>query len=133
MAVASAPEPAAHERLEPELPGPGGKPGEPRATFVQADGEVMSVDIPEGISLMEGSVRNNLPGIIAECGGTCSCGTCHVYVDEQWRDRLHEAEFEEEDLLEFIEGRQPGSRLSCQIVMSDELDGLVVRVPAVEG
>jgi 3-phenylpropionate/trans-cinnamate dioxygenase ferredoxin reductase subunit len=117
---------------QPDLPGPGGKPGEPRATFVQPDGEVFSVDVPEGMTLMEGSVRNNLPGIIAECGGTCSCGTCHVYVDPQWSDRLDEPEFEEEDLLEFIDGRQEGSRLSCQIVMMDELDGLVVRVPDVD-
>jgi 3-phenylpropionate/trans-cinnamate dioxygenase ferredoxin reductase subunit len=110
------------------LPGPGGKPGEPRVTFIQPDGEIASVDVPVGLTLMDGSVRNNLPGIIAECGGMCSCGTCHVYVDEEWRARLVEPELEEEDLLEFIEGRQPGSRLSCQIVMSDELDGLVVRV-----
>jgi 3-phenylpropionate/trans-cinnamate dioxygenase ferredoxin reductase subunit len=133
-------EPSAPDALEPEapgldqpdLPGPGGKPGEPRATFVQADGEIFSVDVPEGMTLMEGSVRNNLPGIIAECGGTCSCGTCHVYVDPQWSDRLDEPEFEEEDLLEFIDGRQESSRLSCQIVMTDELDGLVVRVPDVD-
>jgi 2Fe-2S ferredoxin len=81
---------------------------------------------------MEASVRNNLPGIVAECGGSCSCGTCHVYVDEPWRARLAEPEFEEEELLEFLKGRQPNSRLSCQIVMSDELDGVVVRVPAIE-
>jgi 3-phenylpropionate/trans-cinnamate dioxygenase ferredoxin reductase subunit len=113
-----------------EVPGPGGKPGEPRASYIQADGEIFSVDVPVGMTVMEGAVRNNLPGIVAECGGTCSCGTCHVYVDEGWGDLLAEAEFEEEELLEFIDGRQPNSRLSCQIVMSDDLDGLVVRIPA---
>jgi 3-phenylpropionate/trans-cinnamate dioxygenase ferredoxin reductase component len=126
-------EPASATSGMTELPGPGGKRGQPRATYVQADGKVLAVDIAVGMTLMEGSVRNNLPGIIAECGGTCSCGTCHVYVDEHWRDRLDEPAFEEEDLLEFIKGRRPNSRLSCQIVMSDELDGLVVRIPDVMG
>jgi 2Fe-2S ferredoxin len=97
-------------------------------SFIQPDGEIASVSIPVGSTLMEGSVRNNLPGIIAECGGMCSCGTCHVYVDPAWQGLLPEPEFEEEDLLEFLEGREPGSRLSCQIVMIDELDGMVVRV-----
>jgi len=116
-----------------ELPGPGGKPGMPQVTYVQHDGQVFTVDVGVGLALMEGSIRNNLPGIIAECGGMCSCGTCHVYVDEAWTDRLDEPEFEEQDLLEYIEGKQPNSRLSCQIVMTDELDGLVVRVPEFEG
>jgi 3-phenylpropionate/trans-cinnamate dioxygenase ferredoxin reductase subunit len=133
VAVAEESEPAPATVIETALPGPGGKPGEPRATYVQADGEACSVEVSVGMTLMEGAVRNNLPGIIAECGGTCSCGTCHVYVDEQWRERLDDPEFEEEDLLEFIQDRQPNSRLSCQIVMSDDLDGLVVRLPSVEG
>jgi 2Fe-2S ferredoxin len=112
------------------VPGPGGKPGEPRASYIKTDGKIFSVDIPAGMTVMEGAVRNNLPGIVAECGGTCSCGTCHVYVDERWVHLLAEPEFEEEELLEFIEGGQTNSRLSCQIVMSDDLDGLVVRIPA---
>jgi len=127
---AAAPAPAsANGAAQTELPGPGGKAGEPRVTYVQHDGQVDSVDIPVGLTLMDGSVRNNLPGIIAECGGMCSCGTCHVYVDDPWKEQLEEPEYEEEDLLEFIEGRRPNSRLSCQIVMNDELDGLTVRVP----
>ncbi len=133
--AAAEPEPveaAASANGAVELPGPGGKPGEPRVTYVQHDGQVDSVDIPAGLTLMDGSVRNNLPGIIAECGGMCSCGTCHVYVDDPWQDHLEDPEYEEEDLLEFIEGRQPNSRLSCQIVMTDELDGLTVRVPHFE-
>jgi 3-phenylpropionate/trans-cinnamate dioxygenase ferredoxin reductase subunit len=116
-----------------ELPGPGGRTGEPRVTFIQSDGEVNTVEVPTGLTLMDASVRNNLPGIIAECGGMCSCGTCHVYVREPWSGQLPEPEFEEEDLLEFIEGRHPNSRLSCQLVLGDELDGLVVDVPAFEG
>ena len=112
----------------PEPPGPGGKPGEPLVSFIQPDGELASVNIPVGRSLMEGSVRNNLPGIIAECGGMCSCGTCHVYVEPEWEGLLPEPEYEEADLLEFLEGAEPNSRLSCQLVMTDELDGMVVRV-----
>jgi 3-phenylpropionate/trans-cinnamate dioxygenase ferredoxin reductase subunit len=121
--IASA-EPAA----TPEPPGPGGKPGEPLVSFIQPDGELASVNIPVGRSLMEGSVRNNLPGIIAECGGMCSCGTCHVYIDSRWESLLPGPEYEEADLLEFLEGAEPNSRLSCQLVMTDELDGMVVRV-----
>ncbi|HEY1511206.1 MAG TPA: FAD-dependent oxidoreductase [Solirubrobacteraceae bacterium] len=121
--IASA-EPAATS----EPPGPGGKAGEPLVSFIQPDGELASVNIPVGRSLMEGSVRNNLPGIIAECGGMCSCGTCHVYIDPEWEGLLPEPEYEEADLLEFLEGAEPNSRLSCQLVMTDELDGMVVRV-----
>lgn len=109
-------------------PGPGGTPGRPLATFITADGGMHSVEIPVGTTLMEGSISNNLPGIIAECGGMCSCGTCHVYVEPPWEAGLPEPEYEEEDLLEFIEARQDNSRLSCQLVMTDELDGIVVRV-----
>jgi ferredoxin len=116
-----------------ELPGPGGKVGEPLVTYVQHDGDTRSVNVPVGLTVMDGSVRNNLPGIIAECGGMCSCGTCHVYVDEPFRGLLPDPEMEEEDLLEFIDDRQDGSRLSCQLVLTDELDGLVVRVPRFEG
>ena len=130
--VPAEPEPDAEPAgaVGPGVPGPGGKPGEPRASYVQADGKVVSVQVPVGMTVMEGAVRNNLPGIVAECGGTCSCGTCHVYVDEEWVHLLAEPEFEEEELLEFIEGGQANSRLSCQILMSDDLDGLVVRIPA---
>jgi 3-phenylpropionate/trans-cinnamate dioxygenase ferredoxin reductase subunit len=113
----------------PELPpGPGGEPGHPLATFIQTDGSIHSVKIPAGSSLMEGSISHNLPGIIAECGGMCSCGTCHVYIDEPWAGLLPEPEYEEDDLLEFIEHKQDNSRLSCQLIVTDELDGIVVRV-----
>jgi 2Fe-2S ferredoxin len=104
----------------------------PRVTFIESDGETFLVGVPVGLTLMDASVRNNLPGIIAECGGMCSCGTCHVFVEEPWQERLNEPELEEEDLLEFLDGRQENSRLSCQVIMTDELDGLVVRVPALE-
>ena len=91
----------------------------------QPDGEIASVGVPAGLTLMDASVRNNLPGILAECGGMCSCGTCHVYVDAQWASLLPEPEFEEAELLEFLEGTESNSRLSCQIVVTDELEILV--------
>jgi 3-phenylpropionate/trans-cinnamate dioxygenase ferredoxin reductase component len=105
------------------------KPGEARVTFVQDDGDARSVSAPAGLTLMEAAVRNNLPGIIAECGGMCSCGTCHVYVDENWAGQLPEPDGEESDMLEFVDGRRPNSRLSCQVVLAEDHDGLVVRVP----
>jgi 3-phenylpropionate/trans-cinnamate dioxygenase ferredoxin reductase subunit len=114
-----------------DTPGPGGAAGEPRATFIQRDGTIESVNITAGLTLMEGSISHNLPGILAECGGMCSCGTCHVFVDAEFVDRLPAPEYEEGELLEFLEGRQPNSRLSCQIVMDDGLDGIVVRVASV--
>ncbi len=109
-------------------PGPAGEPGRPRATFIQTDGSMHSIQIPAGSSLMEGSISNNLPGIVAECGGMCSCGTCHVYIDQPWAGLLPEPEYEEDDLLEFIEHKQDNSRLSCQLIVTDELDGIVVHV-----
>jgi 3-phenylpropionate/trans-cinnamate dioxygenase ferredoxin reductase subunit len=112
-----------------DLPGAGGKPGEPRAIFILPTGDVSPLAVPAGLTLMEASVRNNLPGIIAECGGQCACGTCHVYVDEEWQTRLQEPTSEEVDMLEFTDDREDASRLSCQIVMTDDLDGLTVRVP----
>jgi 3-phenylpropionate/trans-cinnamate dioxygenase ferredoxin reductase subunit len=132
-AVATAAAATNEGAARPDAPGPGGTVGEPLVSFIQPNGDLSSITIPVGLTLMEGSVSNNLPGIIAECGGMCSCGTCHVYVDPEWQDRLPEPEYEEAELLEFLEGREPNSRLSCQIVMSDELDGIVVRAASSAG
>jgi len=121
---------AAPDQPDRHLPGPGSAVGHPRATFIRAGGEVVSASIASGLTLMDGAVRHNVAGIVAECGGRCSCGTCHVLVEPEWEARLPEPEYEETELLEFLEGRQPNSRLSCQIVMSDEIDGIAVRVPA---
>ena len=104
----------------------------PSVTYVEHDGTAHTVDVAVGITLMDGSVRNNLPGILAECGGSCSCGTCHVYVDESWIARLEEPDPSETELLEFIDNHRENSRLSCQILMSDELDGIVLHVPEYE-
>jgi 2Fe-2S ferredoxin len=78
---------------------------------------------------MEAAVNHNVPGIVAECGGSCSCATCHVYVDEAWLAALEEPLEEETDLIEFLEGARANSRLSCQILLTEELNGLTLRIP----
>ncbi|MBK0870781.1 MULTISPECIES: 2Fe-2S iron-sulfur cluster-binding protein [unclassified Saccharopolyspora] len=98
----------------------------PKVVYVLPDGSTNEVDVPVGQSVMDGSVRNNLPGIVAECGGSCSCATCHVHLDEQWWDFFDEPSDEENELLEFAEGAQSNSRLSCQLIVSDACDGVQV-------
>lgn len=87
------------------------------------------MDAENGSTVMENAIKNGVPGIEAECGGACACATCHVYVDEAWTDIVGDPEPMEEDMLDFAYDVRPNSRLSCQIKVSDELDGLVVRVP----
>ena len=98
-------------------------------TYVTADGTSYKVDASPGTSVMEAAVRNNVPGIEAECGGACACATCHVYVDEAWREATGKPSAMEESMLDFAEEVEPNSRLSCQIRVSDALDGLIVRLP----
>ena len=99
-------------------------------TFIAFDGTEFEVEAENGSTVMENGVRNGVPGIEAECGGACACATCHVYVDEEWTDVVGPPEAMEEDMLDFAYDVRPNSRLSCQIKVRDELDGLVVRVPA---
>ena len=98
-------------------------------TYIRADGRNFVVDVAPGISLMEAAVKNNVPGIDAECGGACACATCHIYVEESWRAIVGEPELMERSMLEFAAQPGPGSRLSCQIKVTEALDGLVVRLP----
>ena len=98
-------------------------------TFIGTDGEAVEVAAAEGTSLMETAVRNGVAGIEAECGGACSCATCHVYVDPQWRERVGEANAMEGDMLEMAYEVAANSRLACQIRISPALDGLTVRLP----
>jgi 2Fe-2S ferredoxin len=100
-----------------------------KITYIQPDGRDFIVDAKPGMSLMEAAVKNNVPGIDAECGGACACATCHVYVEEAWRTVAGEPELMERSMLEFAAHPGPGSRLSCQITVTDNLDGLVVRIP----
>ena len=100
-----------------------------KITYIEFDGTEHVVDVKSGLSVMEGAVKNNIPGIDADCGGACACATCHVYVDEAWRDKTGSMSAMEESMLDFAENVEPNSRLSCQIKVSDELDGLVGRMP----
>ena len=100
-----------------------------KITYVEFNGKEHVVDVKTGLSVMEGAVKNNVPGIDADCGGACACATCHVYVDENWADMTGSQSAMEESMLDFAENVEPNSRLSCQIKVTDELDGLVVRMP----
>ena len=105
----------------------------PKITFIDAQGTSRTVEAETGSTVMEVAVRNGVPGIEAECGGACACATCHVYVDDAWLEATGQAEPMEEDMLDFAFDVRPGSRLSCQIRVRDELDGLIVRTPARQG
>ena len=100
-----------------------------KITYIEHDGREHVVDVKPGLSVMEGAIRNNVPGIDADCGGACACATCHVYVDEAWREATGSQSAMEESMLDFAEEVQPNSRLSCQIRVSEALDGLIVRLP----
>ena len=98
-------------------------------TYIEASGQSTTVDLPDGWSLMQGATANGVDGILGECGGSCACATCHVYVDEDFLDVTGRPSAMEESMLDFAENVQPNSRLSCQIRVSDDLDGLIVRLP----
>jgi len=100
-----------------------------KITYVTPDGVPHEIDAPNGTTVMENAVKNAIQGIEAECGGACACATCHVYVDEAWTDVVGGPEPMEEDMLDFAWEGRPNSRLSCQIKVRDELDGLIVRIP----
>ncbi|MCW5724246.1 MAG: 2Fe-2S iron-sulfur cluster binding domain-containing protein [Maricaulaceae bacterium] len=104
-----------------------------KITYIEHDGTEHVVDAPEGLSVMEGAVRNMVPGIDADCGGACACATCHVFVDPAWTEKTGERSAMEESMLDFAEGVQETSRLSCQIKVTKDLDGLVVRMPPYQG
>jgi 2Fe-2S ferredoxin len=102
----------------------------PKVTYVSANGDTKEIEVPAGMTVMAAALKNGIDGIVAECGGVCMCSTCHVFVDEKFFDRLPAAQDIEEAVLEIAaEERQPTSRLSCQIKVTDELDGLIVRLP----
>ena len=101
----------------------------PKITYIDSSGTSRTIDAEVGSTVMEAGIRNNIPGIEAECGGACACATCHVYVDENWADMTGSQSAMEESMLDFAENVEPNSRLSCQIKVSDALEGLVVRMP----
>ena len=105
----------------------------PKITYVEHGGKSHTIEVANGLSVMEGAVQNNIPGIDADCGGSCACATCHVYVEKKWFDKLPKKEPSEEDMLDMA--FEPGkfSRLSCQLTVAEELDGLVVKMPSKQG
>src|SRR6185503_4429547 len=101
----------------------------PQITFIQPDGTQQVVQAQTGMTVMETAKKHMIEGIEAECGGACACATCYVYVDEAWLEKAGGPNEMEEDMLDFAFDVRPASRLSCQIKVTDDLDGLVVRVP----
>ena len=100
----------------------------PKVTYIQPDGSERVVEARAGTTVMEAAIDNDVKGIVAECGGACSCATCHVYVDPAWAAKLGPADAQEDGMLGCVLDRRPTSRLSCQIVLTPALDGLVVQV-----
>lgn len=100
-----------------------------RIIYIESNGGVHETDVPAGLSVMEGAIQNNVPGIDADCGGACACATCHVYVDETWTGRTGTPNPTEDSMLDFVQERTDRSRLSCQIRIDDALDGLIVHLP----
>ena len=101
--------------------------------FVDHTGETRIIDVENGATVMEAALRNSVPGIEAECGGACACATCHVYVSDEWTEKVGKPSQMEEDMLDFAFEVRPTSRLSCQIKVSEALDGLVVTTPSKQG
>jgi 2Fe-2S ferredoxin len=101
----------------------------PKVTFIQADGSSSEVEALSGDSVMETAIDNDIRGIVAECGGACSCATCHVYVEDAWLSKLPDPDALEDGMLDCVIDRRPNSRLSCQIRVRDDIDGLTVRIP----
>jgi ferredoxin, 2Fe-2S len=104
-----------------------------KITYVEFNGTPHVIDVQPGMTVMEGAVKNNVPGIDAECGGACACATCHVYVAPEWSEIVGKPSQMEEDMLDFAADVRPNSRLSCQIKVTAALDGLVVTTPARQG
>jgi 2Fe-2S ferredoxin len=100
-----------------------------KITFIDSSGKVRTVEAQPGSTVMETAIKNGIPGVEAECGGACACATCHVYVDESWREKTGPPSPMEEDMLDFGFDVRANSRLSCQIKVTDALDGLVVATP----
>ena len=100
-----------------------------KITYIEHSGKLHTIQIQNGLTVMEGAVQNDIPGIDADCGGSMACATCHVYVKEEWFNKLPKKEDGEEDMLDMAYEPSKFSRLSCQLTVSDELEGLVVKIP----
>ena len=101
----------------------------PKITYKDKDGNSKTIEVENGLSVMEGAIQNDIPGIDADCGGAMACATCHVYVEENWFNKLTKAEDAEVDMIDMAYEPKKNSRLSCQIIVSDDIDGLKVTTP----
>lgn len=101
----------------------------PKIIYIEFSGKEHHIEMPVGYSIMEGAINNSVSGIDADCGGSCACATCHVYVDEKFIDKLPKPQESEQDMIDFVANPKNNSRLSCQLMITDELDGIVVRMP----
>ena len=104
-----------------------------KITYSDQKGNSKTIEVENGLSVMEGAIQNDIPGIDADCGGSMACATCHVYVEEKWLDKLPKAEEGEIDMIDMAFEPKKNSRLSCQLIVSDELDGLEVSIPTKQG
>ena len=104
-----------------------------KITYIEHTNKENVVEVSNNMSVMEGAIQNNIPGIDADCGGSMACATCHVYVDEKWFNKLEKKEEGEEDMLDMAYQPNKFSRLSCQLIVSNELDGLILRIPSKQG
>ena len=104
-----------------------------KITYKDFQGNSKTIEVENGLTVMEGAIQNNIPGIDADCGGSMACATCHVYVEEKWLNKIQKAEEAEEDMIDMAFEPKKNSRLSCQIIVSDELDGLTVNIPSKQG
>ena len=102
----------------------------PKITYIEHNEKSHVIEVPNGLSVMEGAVQNNIPGIDADCGGSCACATCHVYVDEKWFGKLPNKENAEEDMLDMAFEPNKFSRLGCQITVNNDLENMVVKMPS---
>ena len=101
----------------------------PKITYIEQNGNSKTIEVDNGLTVMEGAVQNNIPGIDADCGGGMACATCHVYVEDSWLNKLPKPEEAEQDMIDMAYKPNKNSRLSCQIVVSDKIDGLTVTTP----
>ena len=101
-----------------------------KITYIDSSGNSKTIDVANGLSIMEGAIQNNIPGIDADCGGGMACATCHVYVKEEWLNKLDKPEDAEQDMIDMAFEPKKNSRLSCQLIVSEKLDGLIVTTPS---
>ena len=102
----------------------------PKITYKDFQGNSKTIEVENGLTVMEAAIQNNIPGIDADCGGSMACATCHVYVEEKWLNKIQKAEEAEEDMIDMAFEPKKNSRLSCQLIISEELDGLTVTTPS---